>query len=76
MSDQDLRVGLIGAGMMGSDHARRIHERVSGARLVAVGDPDADPARAARFAAGVGGLGYGDGVRGKAAGLARLLQNM
>ncbi|MBQ6639687.1 MAG: Gfo/Idh/MocA family oxidoreductase [Saccharopolyspora sp.] len=47
MSDQDLRVGLIGAGMMGSDHARRIHERVSGARLVAVGDPDADRARAA-----------------------------
>ncbi|MBB5159214.1 Gfo/Idh/MocA family protein [Saccharopolyspora phatthalungensis] len=47
MSDQDLRVGLIGAGRMGADHARRIHERISNARLVAVGDPDIDRARQA-----------------------------
>jgi myo-inositol 2-dehydrogenase/D-chiro-inositol 1-dehydrogenase len=47
MSDQDLRVGLVGAGMMGSDHARRLHERISGARLVAIGDPDLDRARKA-----------------------------
>ncbi|GAA2786505.1 Gfo/Idh/MocA family oxidoreductase [Saccharopolyspora taberi] len=45
MSDQDLRIGLIGAGKMGADHAVRIHERISGARLVAVGDPDVDRAR-------------------------------
>jgi myo-inositol 2-dehydrogenase/D-chiro-inositol 1-dehydrogenase len=45
MSDQDLRVGLIGAGKMGADHALRIHERISGARLVAVGDPDLDRAQ-------------------------------
>lgn len=47
MSEHDLRVGLIGAGRMGADHARRIHERVSGARLVAVGDPDLERANAA-----------------------------
>jgi len=47
MSEHELRVGLIGAGRMGADHARRLHERVSGARLVAVGDPDPDRAGAA-----------------------------
>ncbi|GAB3300625.1 Gfo/Idh/MocA family protein [Parasphingorhabdus pacifica] len=47
MSDNDLRVGLIGAGRMGADHARRIHERTSNARLVAVGDPDQDQAHQA-----------------------------
>lgn len=52
MSDQDLRVGLIGAGRMGADHALRIHERISNARLVAVGDPDLD--RAAQAAESTG----------------------
>ena len=42
-------VGVIGAGVMGSDHARLIRSHVSGAHLVAVAD--ADPARA-REAAG------------------------
>ena len=41
----DLRVGVIGVGMMGADHAHRLAHRVSGARLVAVSDPDADRAR-------------------------------
>jgi myo-inositol 2-dehydrogenase / D-chiro-inositol 1-dehydrogenase len=45
MTDHDLRVGLVGAGKMGADHGKRIHERISGARLVAVGDPDLDRAR-------------------------------
>lgn len=53
MTEQDLRVGLIGAGKMGADHARRIHERISNARLVAVGDPDLERAGAA--AAGIEG---------------------
>lgn len=53
MNEQDLRVGLVGAGKMGADHARRIHERVSNAKLVAVGDPDLD--RAGRAAAGIEG---------------------
>lgn len=43
----DLRIGLVGAGRMGADHARRIDERISGARLVAVGDPDLDRAKQA-----------------------------
>lgn len=47
MSKHDVRIGLIGAGRMGADHARRIHERISGARLAVVGDPDVDRARAA-----------------------------
>lgn len=36
----DLRVGIIGVGMMGADHADRLAHRISGARLVAVSDPD------------------------------------
>ena len=36
-----LRVGLIGAGVMGGDHARLICSAVSGAELVAVSDSDA-----------------------------------
>lgn len=52
MAEQDLRVGLIGAGKMGADHAQRIHERISGARLAAVADPDLD--RAQQVADGVG----------------------
>lgn len=35
-----LRVGIIGVGMMGADHARRIAARTANARLVAVSDPD------------------------------------
>ncbi|GAA4846164.1 Gfo/Idh/MocA family protein [Saccharopolyspora rosea] len=59
MSEHDLRIGLVGAGRMGGDHARRIHERISGARLVAVGDPDAD--RAEQVAASVpGARSHGD----------------
>ena len=47
-----LRVGLIGAGVMGADHARTIHAAVAGARLVAVTDIDHD--RAAELAAPLG----------------------
>ena len=36
----DLRIGIIGVGMMGADHAERVARRISGARLVAVSDPD------------------------------------
>jgi myo-inositol 2-dehydrogenase/D-chiro-inositol 1-dehydrogenase len=35
-----IRVGLIGAGVMGADHARIISTAVSGAEIVAVADPD------------------------------------
>jgi myo-inositol 2-dehydrogenase/D-chiro-inositol 1-dehydrogenase len=37
---RDLRIGIVGVGMMGADHAERVAHRVSGARLVAVSDPD------------------------------------
>jgi myo-inositol 2-dehydrogenase/D-chiro-inositol 1-dehydrogenase len=55
MSVQDLRVGVIGVGMMGADHAERVVNRIAGARLVAVSDPDT--ARAEELA------GRFDGVR-------------
>jgi myo-inositol 2-dehydrogenase/D-chiro-inositol 1-dehydrogenase len=47
----DLRVGVIGVGMMGADHAERIANKVAGATLTAVADPDESRARAlaARF---------------------------
>jgi len=40
-----LAIGVIGAGVMGTEHARILREETSGARLVAV--CDADPVRAA-----------------------------
>lgn len=40
-------VGVIGAGIMGSDHARTLAGRTKGARLVAVSDTDAHRASAA-----------------------------
>ncbi len=35
-----IKVGLVGAGVMGADHARILSTAVSGAELVAVSDPD------------------------------------
>ncbi|MFC8427027.1 Gfo/Idh/MocA family protein [Streptomyces sp. NPDC057253] len=40
-----LGVAVIGTGKMGADHVRRIHEAVSGARVSAVVDLDADRAK-------------------------------
>ncbi|MCD7443412.1 Gfo/Idh/MocA family oxidoreductase [Streptomyces lincolnensis] len=48
-----LGVAVIGAGRMGADHVRRIHEVTSGARVAAVVDVDAERAKA--VAARVGG---------------------
>ncbi|WP_028809240.1 Gfo/Idh/MocA family protein [Streptomyces sp. 351MFTsu5.1] len=48
-----LGVAVIGTGKMGADHVRRIHEVVSGARVTAVVDLDAD--RAKQIAARVEG---------------------
>jgi myo-inositol 2-dehydrogenase/D-chiro-inositol 1-dehydrogenase len=45
----DLRVGIVGVGVMGADHAGRVVRKTSGARLVAVSD--ADRARAETLAA-------------------------
>ena len=54
MAVQDLRIGVIGVGMMGADHAERVVNRIAGARLVAVSDPDT--ARAHDLAAGFEGV--------------------
>jgi len=40
MTSSPLRVGIIGVGMMGADHAERVAHRTSNAVLVAVSDPD------------------------------------
>ena len=42
----DLRVGVLGAGMMGAFHARSLSSRVHGARVSVVSDVFADKARA------------------------------
>ena len=38
--DRDLRVAVLGVGMMGQDHARRLSRLTKGAQLVAVSDVD------------------------------------
>ncbi|WP_333771963.1 Gfo/Idh/MocA family protein [Streptomyces sp. IBSBF 3136] len=48
-----LGVAVLGAGHMGADHVRRLDQVVSGARVAAVADPDAD--RAEEAAAGLDG---------------------
>ncbi|MDF3307199.1 Gfo/Idh/MocA family oxidoreductase [Rhodococcus sp. T2V] len=45
-AQKDLNVGIIGCGMIGTDHLRTLTEAVSGSRVWAVSD--ADPARAAQ----------------------------
>jgi myo-inositol 2-dehydrogenase / D-chiro-inositol 1-dehydrogenase len=54
MPAQELRIGVIGVGMMGGDHAERVVNRTAGARLVAVSDPDT--ARADQLAASFDGV--------------------
>ena len=46
-----VRIGVIGAGMIGQDHVRRLTHAISGARVAAVSD--ADKERAAAVASGV-----------------------
>ena len=41
---KDLRVAVLGVGLMGADHVARLHSRVSGARVVAVSDTFAEKA--------------------------------
>lgn len=48
MADHELRVGIIGVGLMGADHARRVALRLANARLVAVSDPGHRPGAASR----------------------------
>src|SRR5215207_243085 len=56
-----LAVGVVGAGIMGADHARTLAGAISGATLAGIADPDA--ARAGQVAAGVDGCrAYADPV--------------
>jgi myo-inositol 2-dehydrogenase / D-chiro-inositol 1-dehydrogenase len=48
-----VRVGVIGTGMIGQDHIRRITEVIPGGRVAAVTDVDLD--RAGQVAAGLAG---------------------
>ncbi len=41
---RDLRVAVLGVGLMGADHVSRIYSRISGARVVAVSDAFAEKA--------------------------------
>jgi len=47
MTTQNLRVAVVGAGMMGADHVRRITAKISNADVVAVVEPDETRAQAA-----------------------------
>lgn len=44
---ENLRVAVIGAGRMGTDHLQRLHHRIKGAEVAAVVDVDAGRAKAA-----------------------------
>lgn len=52
-----LRIGIVGAGTMGSDHALTLHRFVSGARVVAAAD--VDRSRALALADAIPGLAAG-----------------
>jgi len=62
---EPVRVAVIGTGMIGQDHIRRLSTVLSGARVVAVND--VDPARSAEVAAGVGATPYASGEEAIAA---------
>jgi myo-inositol 2-dehydrogenase/D-chiro-inositol 1-dehydrogenase len=47
MAARELRIAVVGAGMMGSDHIARLEQRISGARVAAIVEPDANRAATA-----------------------------
>ncbi|GAB3128450.1 Gfo/Idh/MocA family oxidoreductase [Tsukamurella serpentis] len=55
----DLRVAVVGAGMMGADHVRRIATTIAGATVSAVVEPDS-ARRAAALDLGTGAVGFAD----------------
>ncbi|MBB6173730.1 myo-inositol 2-dehydrogenase/D-chiro-inositol 1-dehydrogenase [Nocardiopsis mwathae] len=61
-----VNVGVIGAGMIGADHIRRLSTVVTGARVTAVTDIDADRAAVVAAGAGARALDTGQEVIGAA----------
>ncbi len=49
-----VKVGIIGAGVMGADHARILHHGIAGADLVAIQDTDGERARRVADGCGAG----------------------
>lgn len=66
---QDLRIAVVGAGMMGADHIRRITTAITGATVSAVVEPDA-ARRGAALADAPGAQGFTDLDGALASGLA------
>lgn len=56
---QPVRIGIIGAGIMGTDHAELLFSQVRGATVAAIAD--ADEARATELAQSVGAQVFSDG---------------
>jgi myo-inositol 2-dehydrogenase/D-chiro-inositol 1-dehydrogenase len=63
-----VRIGVVGTGMIGRDHVRRLSRVVAGARVVAVTDVAAEAAASVAAAFGGSGEGTGAGIRVHASG--------
>lgn len=48
-----LRIGIIGCGAIGQDHARRLHFKLTGARVVALSDINVEAAQVFSLASGI-----------------------
>lgn len=57
MTTTDLRVGVVGAGMMGADHIKRINSTIAGATVSAIVEPD-EQRRTGALATAPGATGY------------------
>lgn len=58
MSTNALRIGIIGCGGIGQEHARRLHFKLQGARVVALNDINRPATEAFNAAAGLGAKVY------------------
>jgi myo-inositol 2-dehydrogenase/D-chiro-inositol 1-dehydrogenase len=56
-----VNIGIIGTGMIGEEHARRITQQLTGGEIVAVTDVNLDQAKTVVSRLGVGAQVYGDG---------------
>lgn len=58
MSTHALRIGIIGCGGIGQEHARRLHFKLQGARVVALNDINRGATEAFNAASGIGAKVY------------------